>query len=85
MAVRRMAYLPVQGFESQGLAWFSDLTLPAMSISSWAAIIPMGNFGIALPAAVTALTLANINQAFSRRQEEGMPSMSWSKRLALPS
>ena len=72
MAVRRMAYLPVPGLDSQGLAWFSDLTLPAMTISSWAAIIPMGNLGIVLPAAVTALTLANIDQAFSRR-DDGMP------------
>lgn len=69
LAVRRMAFLPAKGLDSQGLAWFSDLTLPAVSMSNWAVLFPLGNVGILLPLAVTGLTLANIDQAFSQRKE----------------
>lgn len=65
MAVRRMAFQPIEGLETGGIAWFTDLTLPAITINSWNALIPMGNYGIILPVAVTGLTLANIDQAFS--------------------
>ena len=64
-----MAFRPMPGMEYEGIAWFSDLTLPAISISNWAAVVPMGSYGIILPVAVTGLTLANIDQAFSRQQQ----------------
>lgn len=65
MAVRRMVHLPMPGLDDGGLAWFSDLTAPAIGWNSLGVLIPMGTYGIILPLAVTGLMFANINQAFS--------------------
>ena len=52
------------GFDIGGISWFSDLTVPAVSLHSYAVLFPMGVYGAILPLTVTGLMLANIDQAF---------------------
>lgn len=66
MAVRRMAGVPWPGFESGGLAWFSDLTLTSVKWSEAGLMAPMGPYGIILPAAVTGLMFANLQIGFAK-------------------
>ncbi|KAL4444895.1 hypothetical protein ABPG77_003945 [Micractinium sp. CCAP 211/92] len=62
-AVRTMSLDGWPGFSEGGVAWFQDLTLPAVDLGSLVA--PMGSAGAVLPVAITLSMLANIDAAFS--------------------
>ena len=66
MAVRHMARAPWPGFEVGGVAWFADLTLPAVQCTTTSLAAPMGSYGIVLPASVALLMFLNLQLAFSR-------------------
>lgn len=67
-ATRRMALVKWQGMSTGGTAWFPDLTLPALDLSSTYVqqVAPLGTLGVVLPAVVTAAMFANVNLAFGR-------------------
>lgn len=72
------------GLETGGLAWFSDLTLPALEYSSLTA--PMGSLGLVLPAAVI-LSISNVLDGALRVPEgEATPAAAHASlaRFALP-
>lgn len=64
MAVRRMALQAWPGFDSGGVLWFQDLTLPALAFHPLSA--PLGALGIAVPAITAVALIANVDRAFSR-------------------
>ncbi|GAB4823886.1 hypothetical protein N2152v2_010932 [Parachlorella kessleri] len=63
LSIRRMSIAGWEGFSTGGLAWFTDLTLPAMDLANFNA--PMGNLGIVLPLTVAVSMYATIDVAFS--------------------
>ena len=72
LAVRRMAGIPWPGFQTGGVAWFSDLSFPAIVWEPLAA--PLGSSGAILPVAAAGLLFANLNQAFGGVSEGLIPS-----------
>ena len=81
-AARRMAVVKWEGLQEGGLAWFPDLTQPALDLSAAFVqqLIPLGSAGMVLPAAVAATMFANVALAFggvhsdaSRRESPPLP------------
>ena len=64
MGVRRMAKMPWPGFEEGGVAWFTDLTLPAVQWTSTTLNAPMGSLGVILPLCVSVSMFINLQVAF---------------------
>ena len=61
LGVRRLAQQPDIGLELGGAAWFTDLTLAAVDVST--ATAPMGLMGAALPCATAAALFANVHRS----------------------
>lgn len=79
-ATRRMALVKWQGMSTGGTAWFPDLTLPALDLSSTFVqqVVPLGTLGVVLPAVVTAAMFANVGLAFggvSSGRSQSAPSL----------
>jgi YidC/Oxa1 family membrane protein insertase len=67
--VKYMAASGEYGFETGGLFWFKDLTLPAVDLVSMTA--PMGALGAILPATLIATYIFNMQQLFGNKQGPG--------------
>lgn len=67
-AARRMALVKWPGMTTGGMAWFPDLTIPALDLSATFVqqAVPLGTMGVVLPAAVTAAMFANVGLAFGK-------------------
>lgn len=65
-AARRMAVVKWEGLREGGVAWFPDLTQPALDLSAAFVqhLIPLGSAGMILPAAVAATMFTNVALAF---------------------
>ncbi|KAL4448090.1 hypothetical protein ABPG75_005309 [Micractinium tetrahymenae] len=61
--VRTMSLTGWPGFSEGGVAWFRDLTLPALDLANLVA--PLGSAGAVLPVVITVSMLANIDAAFA--------------------
>lgn len=61
-SVRKMSISEWPGFETGGMLWFSNLTLPALDLTQLST--PLGMYGIILPCIITVSMFANIQSAF---------------------
>lgn len=69
MAVRRLSQDGANnGFNSGGIAWFVDLTLPAVDVGTM--IAPMGSYGGVLPMLTAAALFANVNANFAQAAQK---------------
>ena len=69
MTIRTMAASGQHGFESGGILWFKDLTLPALDLATYTA--PMGMMGAVLPGTLVLLYHHSLQQMFNSNQQGG--------------